>query len=304
MEPRLLVVSPVRNEAAHIARVARAVAAQDLLPAAWVVVDDRSTDETAELLVRLAEEIPFMRVVSSIPMTPSSARDRLATGAAARTFNIGVATTDWRDYTHVMKLDGDVELPQTYFSDLMSRFEADPELGIACGQLVERRGDRLVRIPIPAHHVHGALKCYSRECFDAIGGVQDRLAWDTIDETYARMRGFRTRNFLDIVATHHRRLGSADGTLRGRARHGECAYIAHFDLPWVVLRSIKAARSRPYVLSGFAFLYGYVRAALKRVDQVPDPEFRRFARWELRQRILRPFAALGDERARRSAQLP
>ena len=108
---------------------------------------------------------------------------------------LGVATAEWRDYTHVMKLDGDVELPQTYFSDLMSRFEADPELGIACGQLVERRGDRLERIPIPAHHVHGALKCYSRECFDAIGGVQDRLGWDTIDETYARMRGFRTRNF-------------------------------------------------------------------------------------------------------------
>ena len=76
--------------------------------------------------------------------------------------------------------------------------------------------------------MHGAVKCYTRACFEAIGGVQQRLGWDTIDETYARLRGYRTRNFKDIVAVHHRPHASADGTLRGRARHGECAYIAHF----------------------------------------------------------------------------
>ena len=81
--------------------------------------------------------------------------------------------------------------------------------------------------------------------------------------------------------------GSASGTLRGRARHGECAYVAHFSPLWVSLRAVKLARGRPVGLTGVAFLYGYVRAAVRRVDRVPDPDFRRFARWELRQRILR-----------------
>ena len=49
--------------------------------------------------------------------------------------------------------------------------------------------------------------CYTRACFEAIGGVQERLGWDTIDETYARMRGFKTRSFTDLVAVHHRPLG-------------------------------------------------------------------------------------------------
>ena len=135
------------------------------------------------------------------------------------------------------------------------------------------------------HHVNGALKCYSVECFRAIGGMHERLGWDTIDQTYARMRGFRTRSFPHLVTIHHRPWGSADGTLRGRARYGEAAYIVHFSLPWVALRSLKIACARPEVISGAAFLYGFLRAAAQRRARVEDAEFRRFVRRELRGRM-------------------
>jgi hypothetical protein len=147
-------------------------------------------------------------------------------------------------------------------------------------------GGRMHRISIAERHVHGAVKCYSRECFEAIGGIQERLGWDTVDETYARMRGFRTRSLRDLVAIHHRPMASADGTLRGHARHGECAYIAHYTPTWVALRALKVAGRRPRILSGAAFVLGYVKAAIRRTPQVPDPEFRRFARSELRRRML------------------
>ncbi len=285
--PRILIVSPVRNEAAHIVRVARAVAAQELAPARWVVVDDHSDDATLELLRRLEEEVPFMTVIEAGERPLGYPRDRLATGAAPRNFNAGLATVDWRAYTHVMKLDGDIELAPNYLRDLMGRFAQDPTLGLAGGVLVEPvpgGGRKLLRIA--ANHVHGAIKCYSRECFESIGGVEERLGWDTIDETYARMRGLRTRTFRDLVSVHHRPVGSADGTLRGHARHGQCAYIAHHTALWVTLRSLRVGRRRPRVLSGVAFLYGFASAALRRIERVPDPEYRRFARRELRQRML------------------
>jgi biofilm PGA synthesis N-glycosyltransferase PgaC len=288
MEPRILVISPVRNEAAHIERVVRAMAAQQLAPALWVVVDDRSTDGTLELLRALEPGVPFLRVIEAPPAdSMNGARDRLARAAAPRTFNAGLATVDWREYTHVMKLDGDIELPPTYFTDLVARFAADERRGLAGGVLVEPTADGGFRdITIPRVHVHGALKCYTRDCFEAIGGVQERLGWDTIDGTYARMRGFSTRSFPEIVSVHHRPIGSADGTVRGRARHGECAYIAHYTPTWVALRSLKVARSRPVGISGLAFFYGYVRAAVRRTERVPDREFRRFAQRELRRRML------------------
>ena len=290
MEARILVVSPVRNEARHIESVVAAMAGQERPPERWVVVDDGSTDGTLELLKALEPDVPFMQVLTSTSTSAEradGARDRLARAAAPRAFNFGLQSTDWRAYTHVMKLDGDISLPPDYFVELTARFDAQPGLGMACGDLVEPEQDGFRRLPIPRHHVHGALKCYTAECFEAIGGVHEQLGWDTIDETYARMRGFATRSFPEIVAVHHRPLGSADGTLRGRARHGECAYIAHFGFIWVSLRSIKIARSRPFVVSGAAFLFGWLRAAARRTPRVPDPDFRRFARRELRQRMIR-----------------
>jgi glycosyltransferase involved in cell wall biosynthesis len=288
MEPRVLIVSPVRNEAAHIERVARAVAAQESPPAQWVVIDDSSTDGTLELLRGLAAELPILRVLQAPRQTQhADARDRLARAAAPRNFNAGLATSDWREYTHVMKLDGDIELLPGYLRVLLDRFAANPRLGLAGGVLDEPAEDGgMRRVVIPSYHVHGALKCYSRACFDAIGGVQERLAWDTIDETYARMLGFDTVSFSDLVSIHHRPCGSADGLLRGRARHGECAYISHYPPTWVTLRSFKVARSSPRGISGAAFLFGYLRAAARRTERVPDAAYRRFTRRELRQRLL------------------
>jgi hypothetical protein len=289
MEPRVLVISPVHNEAAHIERIARALARQELPPARWIVLDDASSDDTEARLRALAPELPFLTVLSSAEAPDlERAPDRLAKAAAPRAFNRALATVDWREYTHVMKLDGDIELSPAYLRRLMARFAADPELGLACGDLYEEDADGTSRrLPIPPTHVHGAVKCYTSACFAAIGGVQNRLGWDTIDETYARMRGFRTRSFSDITAIHHRHLASADGVLRGRARHGECAWIAHFTFPWVAMRAVKVGRSRPRAIGGAAFLYGYVRAAVRGVERVPDSEFRAFARRELRQRMLR-----------------
>ena len=286
MEPRILIISPVRNEAAHIERVVRSVAAQELRPARWIVLDDNSTDGTLELLESLAAEVPFMEVRSIGAVTPhAGARDRLARAAAPRNFNVALATTDWREYTHIMKLDGDIELAPSYLRVLLGRFAADRRLGLAGGVLIEPLPDGVRRIAIPRHHVHGALKCYSRECFEAIGGVQERLGWDTIDETYARMRGYTTISFDDLVSVHNRPWGSADGALRGLTRLGECAYITHYPPSWVALRSVKLAAGRRRPVVGLTYLYGYVQAFARRRARVEDDDYRRFTRRELHRRL-------------------
>jgi glycosyltransferase involved in cell wall biosynthesis len=285
---RLAIITPVFNESVHIDRVAAAMAAQTRRPDVWLVIDDGSTDETLERLRKWESELDFMRVMSSTDDADfDPAADRLAIALEAQAFNRALATLELSAFTHVGKLDGDVELPAEWFVRTLERFEGDPKLGISGGCLVEPEGARVRPVKIPPYHVHGALKTYSRECFEGIGGMQEQLAWDTIDETKARMLGFTTRSFDDLVALHLRPSASAGGQLRGRARHGECAWILHYSVPWILMRSAKVALQRPRVLSGIFFVWGYASAAARRVPRVSDREFRAFTRRELRSRILR-----------------
>jgi poly-beta-1,6-N-acetyl-D-glucosamine synthase len=281
---RLLLITPARDEAAHLERTVRAVAAQTRRPDLWLIVDDGSTDGTPALLDRLAAELPFLQVRRAAPRTGRPG-DGLAIAAEAVAFNQALAAVDQDEFTHVGKLDADVELPPTYFEDLLARFAAEPGLGIAGGTLLEREGGEWRTAAVPPTHVRGALKLYSRECFEAIGGIQERLGWDTIDETYARMRGFETRSLPEPEARHHRPVATRGGALRGRARHGQCAYILRYGFWWVALRSLKVAMLRPRGLSGLAFLYGYLRAAARRQDRVEDESYRRFVAGELRERV-------------------
>jgi biofilm PGA synthesis N-glycosyltransferase PgaC len=283
----LLLITPVRNEADHIVRTARALAAQTRPPDLWLVVDDGSDDATPELLRSLEGEIGFMRALTTPRDHTATGPDRLALAAEARAFNWALSQVPLEEVDHVGKLDGDIELPPDYYERILERFDQEPALGIAGGVLEERGRDGGWSVDRnPDYHVRGALKLYSRACFEAIGGIEERLAWDTIDEAYARLHGFATRSFDDVVARHHRPAGTADGTLRGRARHGQCAYILHYGLGWVALRSLKAALDWPQGLSGVAYLYGYLRSAARREPRVDDPAFRRLVRRELRGRLV------------------
>ena len=86
---RLLVVSPVYNEAAHLERTARAVAAQRRRPDRWVIVDDGSTDETVAVARRWERELDFLTVLEA-PQDVGPGVDNLALARPPRAFNLGL----------------------------------------------------------------------------------------------------------------------------------------------------------------------------------------------------------------------
>ena len=284
---RILLVSPVHNEAEHIAEVARAVAAQTRRPDLWLVVDDDSDDGTLERLRELEPEIAFMRALSVPSGLTEGSGDRLAAAAVERAYTWALGTVDWRSFSHIGKLDGDTVLPPDHLAGMLERFETDPSLGVAGGALTERSGGVWNVVPTPKDHATGLARIYRRECFEKIGGVPDRLGSDPITVTYARMNGYRARTFADLPVRHLRPMGSRQGTLHGRARHGATHYIVGYGFLWAALRSLMlAVRSRPLVIGGAAFLYGYLRAALGPTERVEDRSFRAFVRREQRRRLL------------------
>ena len=61
---------------------------------------------------------------------------------------------------------------------------------------------------------------------------------------------------------------------------------------WVTLRSLSLALNKPRGVLGLAYLFGYLRAIVRRRTRVEDTAYRRFTRRELRRRMVR--AAMGD----------
>jgi len=86
-------IIPARNEEASIARALESVAAQSEIGEV-IVVDDESTDRTAEILAELATRIPKLRVMKANPLPPgwTGKNHALAIGAAA-------AHGDWLLFT-------------------------------------------------------------------------------------------------------------------------------------------------------------------------------------------------------------
>ena len=288
---RLLIISPVRNEAEHLEAVVASVQQQTRRPDMWLIVDDNSTDGTARLLRQLDGHISWLRVAYMPASDTVDRGDRLALGRAARVYNRGLELLDWRAFTHIGKVDGDVLLPPDYFERMLERFHEDPRLGVAGGALTERLAGEWVTVATPPEQATGHARIYSRTCLQAVGGIPERLGADTIADTYARMSGFTSRTFTDLPARHLRQMGSAQGALRGRARHGATQYIAHYSLPWAVLRAGKLAlRAGPRPLSGPAFMFGYLRAAIGGTRRVEDRAFRAFMRADQRRRAGRVLA--------------
>ncbi|MFP5286679.1 MAG: glycosyltransferase family 2 protein, partial [Thermoanaerobaculia bacterium] len=68
--PRVSIVIPARNEERNLEEALRSVLAQDYPNLEFVVVDDRSTDRTGEILDRMAAADPRLRVVHVTGLPP------------------------------------------------------------------------------------------------------------------------------------------------------------------------------------------------------------------------------------------
>ena len=285
MSGRVLVITPAHNESDHIGEVVTAVRDQTRPPDLWLIVDDGSTDDTAAIAAELERTTPFLRVLSVPPAGPADTDDRLAVALEARAFNWALRQVDWHDYDFVGKLDADIVPPPETYERLLAEFAADEELWLAGTYLEEDHGRGWEVNEHPAYHVNGGLRLYRRECLELLDGLPERLSWDTIDATYARMKGHRTQSFPDLRARHLRRSGAAAGFLRGKARHGECVWLVAYPPTLVLARAARMSVKRFGPLAGLAFLWGYARAAVRRRGRIDDEAFLRFARDEQRRRI-------------------
>lgn len=294
-----VLITPARNEAHFLAGVIEAVAAQTILPKQWIIIDDRSTDGTADVVRSYLTALPFLHLLR---IHGDGSRHF---GRKAAAFNAAVESLHEPNHSFIGNLDADIILPPSYYETILREFQKDPQLGLAGGRVFTRAGHRSVWLDAASDSVPGAIQLFRRECFEAIGGRYLPLEWGGIDaaaEITARMRGWAVRQFPVVTAYEQRRMGTADaGSLAAKFKEGLRFHSLGYGTVFYFLRSVYKMRYRPWVIGSMVALAGFLVARLRRYPVTLPSDVVQYLRMEQRRKLLSPASAL--RRPRLSAQV-
>jgi glycosyltransferase involved in cell wall biosynthesis len=259
MDARLsyAVITPARNEAGHLARLAGCMLAQTHRPVCWVIVDDASDDATGELARDLERHHGWIQAMCTGGDGAELALGRLQ-GRDLEAFRLGLRHLPVKPDVFV-KADADTSFSREYFEVLLSRFASDERLGIAGGACWEKRDGRWERTRVAGSHPRGASRAYRWALRSVVGALEPTMGWDGVDEVMAELRGYGTEGFTDFGFRHHRRVGERDGRLQAGAASGRQAWYMGYRPSYLLMRALYRSRAD---IAALAMVWGYAACAL------------------------------------------
>jgi biofilm PGA synthesis N-glycosyltransferase PgaC len=281
-QPKYIIITPARNEADFIEFTIKSMVAQTARPLRWVIVSDGSTDKTEEIVERYLPENPWIELVKMPPR-----QERHFAGKVIA-FNAGLERVKSLPYGFIGSLDADISFDPEYFDFLLNKLAGDMRLGLV-GTPFVGESDRMYNYKFTnIEHVSGACQFFRRKCFEEIGGYVPIKAGgiDYVMVISARMKGWKTRTFLDKQCFHHRGMGTAqNGPLQARFRNGikDNAFGNH---PlWELSRVAYQLTQPPRLVGGLMLGAGYFWAQITRAKRPVSKDLVAFVRREQMERL-------------------
>jgi len=283
---KYILITPAYNEECFIEDTIKSVIVQSILPQRWIIVDDGSTDNTAEIVKGYARSYEFIEY---------HYRERVS-GQSYYGSNVyaileGYESLKGLEYGFLAILDADMELSNNYYEEIFKCFKRNPRLGIGTGVYLEEVNGVFKRKVIDRRSTPKAFQVFRRECYEQIGGYIPfkNGGEDSCTEVMARMRGWWTWSFPHIEAIHNRPGGMGEGKklLHARFKMGITEYSLAVHPVFMLFKCLRRCFvEKPYLLSGFArfsgFVYGYIRGEAR---QIPS-DVQRYLRKEQMKRLL------------------
>src|SRR5437773_6023914 len=209
LNTKYVLITPARNDEAFIEKTLASMAAQTVLPQRWLIVDDGSTDRTAEIVENHAQRFAWIELVRR-----PQRQDRSFAGKA-HAFNMGLERVRCLEFDVIGNLDADISFDSDYFEFLLGKFAEHPRLGVAGTPMREANHDALKDTFYHFRDVFGACQLFRRECFEQVGGYTP-IKWGGIEwiaVRTARLKGWETRSFADKLFFQHRPMGVTEGNV-------------------------------------------------------------------------------------------
>ncbi|AVR44185.1 glycosyl transferase family 2 [Christiangramia fulva] len=273
---KVYIVIPAHNEGNFIAQCLQSLVSQTLLPTRLVVVDDHSTDNTAEIVEEFSRKFDFIELVKN-----ESSAEHAPGSKVINAFYKGYYQLD-ENFDVICKFDADLIFPKNYLEKIVQIFQEDPKVGMAGGFCSVKHNNKWIPENLTGKdHIRGALKAYRKHCFIQIGKLKPAMGWDTADELLARFHDWKVVTDEKLLVQHLRPTGMNYFEHSGH-KQGEAFYRLRYGLLLTVIASGKLAVMK---MNPFAFLHyitGYFRAKSKKrpfLVSVEEGRFIRKLRW-------------------------
>lgn len=289
--PSYVLITPAHNEGAFIEKTIQSVISQTILPERWIIVSDRSTDNTDEIVRKYAEDYNFIRLLRV-------EEERCCHfGAKVNAFKAGYDSLKNVKYDLLGNLDADVSFDPSYYQTIIAHFAGNNRLGIAGGIIQELIGGKYVCQNISLNSVAGAVQLFRKECYEQIGGYipMEYGGEDAAAEILARFKGWKVRTFPEYMVLHHRRVTTGKkNIIATRFYHGVINYSLGYSPVFHIMRSLFRMARSPLFIGSVSSILGYYYAFLqRRARELPDSAIR-FLRNEQRDR-LKSYLLNGDK---------
>jgi glycosyltransferase involved in cell wall biosynthesis len=248
------IVIPAHNEEKFIALTLQSLVEQTVLPSKIVVVNDNSTDRTAEIVKGFSEKHSWITLVNK-----TSDATHLPGSKVIQAFQKGLETLD-DEYDFIVKADADLIFPTNYFETIISHFQSDEQIGMVGGfAYIEKNGDWILENLTDKDHIRGAFKAYRKATFEQIGGLKPAMGWDTVDELLCKFYNWKVITDASLQVKHLKPTG-ANYNKTARYKQGEAFYTLGYGFLITTIASAKLAMMKRKPLLFFDYVKGYWKA--------------------------------------------
>ena len=252
--PRVSVVMSVHNDANRVETAVRSILGQSFHALELIVIDDGSTDATAAILDRLAQEDGRLRVIHQA--NTGLTRALIAGCALARSEYI--ARQDSDDWSHPQRIAEQVALldsdPGIGFVSCAVRYvgPADEPLCVITRSTDSAEATEGLRGRRQGPPAHGSVM-FRAALYAQVGGYRSPFHYAQDSDLWLRMAEVARIGYLDSVRYQHRKdAGSTSGAARAaQKRFGELGHLCRMarqegqdEAPWLAEAESLAQRVR------------------------------------------------------------
>jgi glycosyltransferase involved in cell wall biosynthesis len=248
------IIIPAHNEEKFISLTLESLINQTVLPTKIIVVNDNSTDATAEIVASYATKYNYISLVHK-----TSEAIHLPGSKVIQAFHEGEKHIDDK-YDILVKADADLIFPLNYFETIIAHFKSDASIGMVGGfAYIEQNGNWVLENLTDKDHIRGAFKAYRKETFKQIGGLKPAMGWDTVDELLCKFYNWKVITDETLRVKHLKPTG-ANYNKASRYKQGEAFYSLGYGFIITLIASLKLALRKKKPLLFIDYIIGFWKA--------------------------------------------